>query len=79
MRCRACIAFKQPISQAEIDRMFGDTDKRYLVHGLRQAGMVSEISGADGRLHFVTTAKYLEHFALSSLQELQQISASEFK
>ena len=32
----SCIAFKQLISQAEIDQIFGDVDKRHLVAVLRQ-------------------------------------------
>jgi chromosome segregation and condensation protein ScpB len=37
----ACIAFKQPISQAEIDRLF-DADKRGLVVTLRDLKLVEE-------------------------------------
>jgi len=45
----ACIAFKQPISQAEIDRFF-DADKRGIVVKLRDLKLVEEFAGADGRL-----------------------------
>jgi chromosome segregation and condensation protein ScpB len=37
----ACIAFRQPISQAEIDRFF-DADKRGLVVKLRDQNLVEE-------------------------------------
>ena len=49
----ACIAFKQPISQAEIDRLF-DADKRGLVVTLRDLKLVEEFAGSDGRLRFAT-------------------------
>ena len=65
----ACIAFRQPISQAEIDRLF-DADKRGLVVKLRDLKLVEEFAGADGRLHFATTGEFLQRFGLASLQEL---------
>jgi chromosome segregation and condensation protein ScpB len=49
----ACIAFRQPISQAEIDRLF-DADKRGLVVKLRDLKLVEEFAGTDGRLRFAT-------------------------
>jgi hypothetical protein len=49
----ACIAFKQPIYQTEIDRLFA-TDKRRLVVKLRNLGLVEEFAGDDGRLRFTT-------------------------
>ena len=45
----ACIAFKQPISQAEIDQLF-DTDKGGPVVKLRDLKLVEEVAGADGRM-----------------------------
>jgi segregation and condensation protein B len=71
----ACIAFKQPISQAEIDRLF-DADKRGLVVKLRDLKLVEEFAGADGRLRFATTAEFLQRFGLASLQELTMASLS---
>jgi chromosome segregation and condensation protein ScpB len=53
----ACIAFRQPISQAEIDQLF-DADKRGLVVKLRDLKLVEEFAGADGRLRFATTAEF---------------------
>jgi chromosome segregation and condensation protein ScpB len=55
----ACIAFKQPISQAEIDQLF-DADKRGLVVKLRDLKLVEEFAGADGRLRFATTGAFLQ-------------------
>jgi segregation and condensation protein B len=65
----ACIAFRQPISQAEIDRLF-DADKRGLVVKLRDLKLVEEFAGADGRLRFATTEEFLQRFGLASLGEL---------
>lgn len=56
----ACIAFKQPIFQAEIDQIFGNVDKRHLVSVLRQMEMVEEFAGPDGRLRFSTTGRFLK-------------------
>lgn len=69
----SCIAFKQPISQGEIDQIFGDTDKRHLVSVLRQLDLVEEFSGADGRLRFATTGRFLDRFGLESLNDLQNL------
>jgi chromosome segregation and condensation protein ScpB len=71
----ACIAFKQPISQAEIDRLFG-ADKRGLVVKLRDLKLVEEFAGADGRLRFATTEAFLQRFSLASLEELSAASHS---
>jgi segregation and condensation protein B len=71
----ACIAFRQPISQAEIDLLF-DADKRGLVVKLRDLKLVEEFAGADGRLRFATTQAFLQRFRLASLQELTAVSLS---
>jgi chromosome segregation and condensation protein ScpB len=71
----ACIAFKQPISQAEIDRLF-DADKRGLVVKLRDLKLVEEFAGADGRLRFATTEVFLQRFGLANLGELTASSLS---
>lgn len=66
----ACIAFKQPISQAEIDQIFGDTDKRAIVARLREMDLVTEFTGPGGRLQFATTETFLRHFRIASAGEL---------
>lgn len=71
----ACIAFKQPISQAEIDRVFA-VDKRSLVVKLRDAGIVADFAGDDGRLRFATTAAFLQRFGLANLEELKMAQAA---
>ena len=72
----ACVAFKQPISQAEIDRFF-DADKRGLVVKLRDLKLVEEFADADGRLRFATTEAFLQRFGLASLGELTAVSLSD--
>ena len=69
----ACIAFRQPISQAEIDQLF-DADKRELVVRLRDLKLVEKFAGADGRLRFATTEAFLQRFGLASLGELTAAS-----
>ena len=71
----SCIAFKQPVSQGEIDQIFGDTDKRSLVATLRKMELVEEFSGPDGRLRFATTGQFLNRFGLDSLDQLQDYRA----
>jgi chromosome segregation and condensation protein ScpB len=70
----SCIAFKQPISQREIDQIFGDTDKRHLVSVLRQMELVEEFAGPDGRLRFATTSRFLHRFGLVTLDQLKELS-----
>ena len=70
MELLSCIAFKQPVSQGEIDKIFGDTDKRHLVSVLRQLELVEEFAGPDGRLRFATTGKFLSRFGLDRIEDL---------
>jgi segregation and condensation protein B len=74
----SCIAFKQPVSQAEIDRLF-DSDKRSLVLKLRELKLVEEFAGEDGRLRFATTPDFLRRFGLGSLEDLTIATASLLK
>jgi segregation and condensation protein B len=76
LKVLACIAFKQPISQAEIDRLF-DADKRGLVVTLRDLKLVEEFAGNDGPLRFATTEAFLQRFGLASLGELTGTSLSD--
>lgn len=70
----ACIAFKQPVSQAEIDQLF-DADKRHLVAVLRRMELVEEFAGPDGRLRFATTGRFLDRFGFAGLHELSIINS----
>ena len=68
----ACIAFKQPITQIEIDRIF-DREMRYYVNKLRGMDLVNERIGPDSRLHFVTTAEFLRRFNIQSPTDLHAL------
>jgi chromosome segregation and condensation protein ScpB len=74
----ACIAFKQPLGQMEIDRYFG-ADKRGVVGRLREMGLVEEFTAEGGRLVFATTEAFLGKFGLSDLDELSRAFANEFR
>lgn len=67
-----CIALRQPISQVEINRIFGE-DKRGVVGRLREAELVEEFTGEGGRLMFATTETFLRKFGLSSRDELKRM------
>ncbi len=73
----ACIAFKQPVSQAEIDQLFA-ADKRGLVVKLRDLRLVTDFAGDDGRLRFATTSDFLSRFGLSSLEALHELASAHF-
>lgn len=55
-----------PSAQAEIDRIFGDTDKRAIVARLRETERVEEFPGPGRRLQFSTTAEFLHRFKRNS-------------
>ena len=73
----ACIAFKQPVSQAEIDQLFA-TDKRGLVVKLRDLRLITDFAGDDGRLRFATTGDFLSRFGLASLEALHELASAHF-
>lgn len=73
----ACIAFKQPICQAEVDRYF-KADKRAVVHRLREMGFVTEFAGKGGRFEFATTEAFLRRFNLETLESLH-VAAQDFQ
>jgi chromosome segregation and condensation protein ScpB len=66
----ACIAFKQPISEAEIHRLF-DTDKRGVVK-LRDLKIVEEFAGDHGPPALHDYRSLLAGFGLASSQELNR-------
>jgi chromosome segregation and condensation protein ScpB len=70
----ACIAFKQPVSQAEIDQLFA-ADKRSLVVKLRDLRLITDFPGNDGRMRFATTGAFLLRFGLSSLEALHEMNS----
>ena len=69
MEILGCIAMKQPISQAEINRYF-DADKRSHVVKLLEQGLVESIAGSGGRILFVVTEKMLQRFGMTTPADL---------
>ena len=72
----ACIAGKEPISQGEIDKIFG-VDKRQHVSRLRDLHLVAHTAGEDGRLRMRTTDEFLSRFGLKSREEFLEILSGE--
>lgn len=66
----SCVAYKQPISQAEIDQIFA-ADKRPAMARLRELRLVEGFAGEDGRLRFATTGEFLRRFNLGGLEDLR--------
>lgn len=73
----AIIAYKQPVTKAEIAKIRG-VNSDHAVNRLVEYGLVCE-SGrleAPGRpILFGTTEEFLRHFALSSTEDLPEVSA----
>lgn len=78
----ACVAFKQPVRQTEINGLFGDTDKRTVVRRLQHLGLVdcrrsaAESRGGVGRTLWVTTPEFLRRFGLRDVGELRHHGAA---
>lgn len=53
----ACVAFKQPVMQAEIDRLF-DGDKRWQTMRLEGFGLIEGITDRTGHKKWITTAQF---------------------
>lgn len=69
----AIIAFKQPVSRPTIDAMRG-VNSDYMVGRLRERGLIEGVGREEsaGRpLLYSTTFRFLEHFGLESLGDLQ--------
>ena len=69
----ACIAFKQPLSLAEINGYFS-TDKRSVVHRLQHLGLVDcRTAGENGHTVWMTTGDFLRRFNLQSPADLERL------
>lgn len=66
----ACIAFKQPIMQAEIDRIF-DGDKRWQTMRLDGFGFIEAITDRTGHKKWITTAQFNSKYG--SPEELKRM------
>ena len=72
----ACIAFKQPLSLAEINGYFS-TDKRSVVLRLQHLGLVDcRTAGETGRTVWMTTGEFLRRFNLQSPTDLERLLVS---
>lgn len=74
----AIIAYKQPITRAEIEEIRGVKTERPL-HTLVSKALVKEVGRAEGsgRAYlYGTTKEFLDYFGLNSLEELPQIGDS---
>ncbi|HEY1380448.1 MAG TPA: SMC-Scp complex subunit ScpB [Gemmataceae bacterium] len=65
------IAFRQPVTRAEIDGQRG-TDSAALVRQLVRLGLVAVLPGDGREAAYGTTARFLELFGLQSLDDLPQ-------
>ncbi len=69
----ACIAFKQPLSLAELNGYFS-SDKRSVVLRLQHLGLVDcRVAGETGRTVWTTTGEFLRRFNLQSPADLERL------
>jgi len=66
----AIVAYHQPVTKAEIDAARGK-DSGAVIEGLLERGLIAARPGRPRR--YLTTARFLELFGLSSLEELPPI------
>jgi len=68
----AIIAYKQPVSRAEIEDMRGIKSEKSL-HNLVAKGLIKEVGRAEGTgraILYGVTSSFLVHFGLKSIEEL---------
>jgi len=77
METLSIIAYKQPVTKVEIERIRGVKCSQ-VVKGLLDKGLIKEVGRLDkpGRpVIFSTTDEFLRHFGLSSINELPSIES----
>jgi len=75
----AIIAYKQPITRAEIEEIRGVKTERPL-HTLSAKALIKEVGRADGAgraILYGTTKEFLDHFGLKDLKELPELGEKE--
>lgn len=75
----AIIAYKQPITRAEIEEIRGVKTERPL-HTLSAKALVKEIGRAEGAgraILYGTTKEFLDHFGLKNIKELPPLAEPE--
>lgn len=79
METLAVIAYKQPVTRAEIEQVRG-VKCDYSVQSLSTKGLIAEVGRKDaiGRpILYGTTEKFLQHFGITSLEELPPLPMPE--
>lgn len=79
METLAVIAYKQPVTRAEIEQVRG-VKCDYSVQSLSTKGLIAEVGRKDaiGRpILYGTTEKFLQHFGIASLEELPPLPTPE--
>jgi len=75
----AIIAYRQPVTRAEIEAMRGGSASTVLTLQERELVRVAGRSPAVGQpLLYATTARFLIEFGLNSLSELPELDAENF-
>ncbi|WP_418791766.1 SMC-Scp complex subunit ScpB [Niallia taxi] len=75
----AIIAYKQPITRAEIEEIRGVKTERPL-HTLSAKALIKEVGRAEGAgraILYGTTKEFLDHFGLKDLEELPVLAEKE--
>ncbi len=75
----AIIAYKQPITRAEIEEIRGVKTERPL-HTLAAKALIKEVGRAEGAgraILYGTTKEFLDHFGLKDLKELPELGEKE--
>ncbi|MGJ0510551.1 MAG: SMC-Scp complex subunit ScpB [Methylocystis sp.] len=75
----AAIAYRQPITRAELSRLAGHDISRDILGRLKSAGIIAPGPHAPqpgAPIAWVTTARFLEVFALGSLRDLPELESS---
>ncbi|MCE4047167.1 SMC-Scp complex subunit ScpB [Bacillus sp. Au-Bac7] len=75
----AIIAYRQPITRAEIEEIRGVKTERPL-HTLSAKALIKEVGRAEGAgraILYGTTKEFLDHFGLKDLKELPELAEKE--
>ncbi len=80
MLALAAIAYQQPITRAELSRLAGHDISRDILGRLKSLGVIAPGPRAPqpgAPIAWITTARFLEVFALGSLRDLPDLDALE--
>ncbi|MFH1386044.1 MAG: SMC-Scp complex subunit ScpB [bacterium] len=77
----AIIAYKQPVTKAEIERLRG-VDSGWVIDSLIDKKLVKEVGRSDAVGHpylYATTEEFLRHFGIESVSTLPPLPSSELE